>query len=327
MTRATRLPYKEGMFSWYPDYEASLAQAQLVLFMLGMGANLTLGEFAHVFRAPRPFLAALIGQVLVVPLLAVVVNHLFGLESGLAVGLVLVAAMPGGALSKLITYFGRGNIPLSITLSAFSTLATIVFVPLWLNLLAAEYVPEDFSVPADKVVLDVALFLLLPLVVGMLVGRCWPRQRHRFARTCIRVGLVLVIVMVVGSLQSGRIDPGAHGLKVPLAIILFCVGGMQLNQLPFWIMRWPRADRMSAGIEVTMRNINLALLLYAEFFAQNAALRGGVLFVILFYAAVAMIAGFLLAGRHRLMLRGQQPHPPAGDPVSSTHSDSASAPS
>jgi len=146
----------------------------------------------------------------------------------------------------------------------------------------------------------------LPLAVGMFIGRRIPRRRHLFARVCLRLGLLFVVVMVTGSLGSGRIRPMEHGIVVPLAIIFFCLAGMQGNQLPFWIMRWPRADRMAAGIEVTMRNINLALLLYAEFFAQDETLREGVLFVVLYYAAVAMIAGVLLAARHRYMARDER---------------------
>jgi BASS family bile acid:Na+ symporter len=294
------------MFAWYRDCESLLAQIQLVLFMLGMGANLTVGEFLHIFRRPKSFLLGAVGQILVIPFLALAVNHLFGLEGGLAVGLILVSAMPGGALSKVITYFGKGNVPLSITLSVFSTLAALVFVPLWLNLLAAEYVPPGFSVPAEKVVVDVALFLILPLAVGMFAGRRMGRYRHPFARICVRLGIAFVVVMIAGSLGSGRIKPDAHGILVPLAIIVFCVAGMQVNQVPFWLLKLPRADRMAAGIEVTMRNINLALLIHAKFFAQDETLDGGVFFVTLFYAATALVAGLLLAGRHRLLARGER---------------------
>jgi len=302
------------MFSWYPEYEPRIAQVQLVLLMLGMGANLRLNDFVAVIRKPKSFLSAFVGQMLVVPFVAVAINHLFGLEGGVAVGLILVSAMPGGALSKLFAYLGRGNLPLSITLSAFTTLSSLVFVPLWLNLLAAEYVPAGFTVPADRVMIDVALFLVLPVIVGMVIGRCFPRRKGTFSRVCVRTGLLLVVVMVVGSLGSGRIQPGEHGLKLPIAIILFCLLGMQINQLPFHLLGWPRADRMSAGIEVTMRNINLALLIYSDFFAKDETLRGGVLFVILFYAAVAMIAAVPLTLRlRRLAMREeleQGPLPP-----------------
>src|SRR5207253_10466824 len=104
------------MFDWYPDYEYLCARTQLVLFTLGMGMTLSLADFVEIVRRPRSFAAGLIGQLLLVPCLAVLINWLFGFEKGIAVGLILCAAMPGGALAKFFTYFGRGNMALSISL-------------------------------------------------------------------------------------------------------------------------------------------------------------------------------------------------------------------
>lgn len=287
----------------YAAYERLLAQTQLVLFMIGMGATLNLGSFVLIARRPRSFLAGVIGQFVVVPPVAVLLNRLFDLDAGTSVGLVLVAAMPGGGLSKLFAWLGKGNIPLSISLTVFTTLTSLVTVPLLLILYASAYVPPDFSMPAGEIVLDVALYLLLPLAVGMVLGRCLVRHRVALSRWCIRLGLVVVVVMVAGSLGSGRIRPTAYGWKVPLAIICFCVLGMQIVQIPFYLFRWPRADRMAVGIEATMRNINLALLLYSLFFSRDANLGPGVLFVTLFYAAVAFFAAWPLALRHRRLAR------------------------
>jgi BASS family bile acid:Na+ symporter len=293
------------MFDWFPDYEYPLARLQLVLFMLGMGATLSVADFLAVFRRPRSFIAGFVVQVLMLPWLAVAINRLGRLEGGLAVGLVLVAAMPGGALSKLFTYLGRGNVPLSISLTAFTTLASLVTVPLLLQLLAAHYIRDDFHMPVADVVLDVALCLLLPLLAGMVVARLWPQGRLGFARLCVRLGFVVVFVVILGSL--GRINPGEHGLGVAAAIIVFCLAGQQLSMLPFYIMRWPRRDRMAAGIEVTMRNMNLALLLKARLFPPDDPLAGTVLFVILFYAGTALVAGFPLALNHRRLARRETP--------------------
>lgn len=139
----------------------------------------------------------------------------------------------------------------------------------------------------------------------MLIGRRLPRHRKGISRWCVRLGFVIVVVMVAGALGSGRIKPASYGWGAPLAIILFCVLGMQLNMLPFYLFPWPRADRMTAGIEVTMRNMNLALLLYAGLFAKNEEIGPGVLFVVLFYAATAMGAGLPLALNHRRMARNR----------------------
>lgn len=291
------------MFEAYPEWERTLASLQLIAFMLGMGFNLAVSDFAAVLRRPRSLLIALTGQVLLLPFLAVLINHFGKLESGIAVGLILIAAMPGGTLAKMFTYLGRGNVALSITLSVVTTLLALVTVPITLNFLAAEHLPEDLVMPVGEIMMEVFLFVLLPLGSGLLLARVLVERRRTIARWCVRFGFVIVVIMVTGSLGSGRIHPTSYGLGAPVAIILFCVLSMQLNMLPFYLLPLPRADRMAAGIEVTMRNINLALLLYASLFARDEAIGPGVLFVVLFYAATAMVAGLPLALNHRRMWR------------------------
>jgi bile acid:Na+ symporter, BASS family len=291
------------MFDQYPAYEPHFAQVQLVCFMLAMGTTLSLSDFALVFRQPKSFVAALLMQLLVIPWVAVLIDVVGGLDEGIAVGLVLVAAMPGGAMSKLFSYLGRGNAALSISLTAFTTLASLVTVPAMLQLLVSRYIQENFEMPVGRIFLDLVLFLLLPLVLGMVAARVWPAWRRVIARWSVRVGLVVVVVMVAGSLGSGRIRPGEYGWGPPIAIILFCLIGQQVGMLPFYIFGLPRSDRMAAGIEVTMRNMNLALLLTSRLFPGTDALGSGVLFVVLFYAATAMVAGVPLVLNHRWLWR------------------------
>jgi BASS family bile acid:Na+ symporter len=291
------------MFDWYPDNEYHFARAQLVLFTLGMGMTLSLADFVEMVRRPRSFISGLIGQLFVIPFVAVLINAIGNFEPGIAVGLILVAAMPGGALSKFFAYLGRGNMALSISLTGVTTLLTLVTVPLMLQLLATRYISDDFAMPVEAIVIDVALCLLLPLAAGLCIARLWPRHHRLLSKICIRIGLIVVIVMVVGSLGSGRIRWGEHWFQAALAIIFFCLAGQQLNMLPFRLFGWPRPDRMAVGIEITMRNMNLALLIKARIFPSAGVLGDEVLFVILFYAGAAMVIGFPLALNHRRQAR------------------------
>ncbi len=268
--------------------------------MMGMGAKLALVEFVRIFRQPRSLVYGLTYQIAFVPFLAILFIHLAGLDQGIALGLILVSLMPGGSVSKVFAHLGGGNVALTIVLSGISTLGAIVTVPLLLELLAFEYVPENFVMPLDRVVYEVALFLLLPLAVGMLLARWLPAQRKKISRWCVRIGWGFLIVVVVASLGSGRIQPGQYGWKVPAVIILFCVVAQQASMLPYYFLNWPRPDRLAIGIEVTMRNMNLALLLTLHFPGERGA---GVLFVVLFYAAVAMFAGVPLALNHFRLAR------------------------
>ncbi len=306
------------MFDFYPEYESLFAQVQLVLFMLGMGATLSIGDFYQVFFQPRSLITALAGHLVLMPLVAVAINHLFGLTGGIALGLLLTAAMPGGTLAKAFVYLGRGNVPLAIAITALSTLASLISVPLTLGLLAREYIPDNFAMPTRHIVFDVIAFLLLPLSIGMVLGRQFPDRRTLFNRVFIRAGFVVIVAVIICSLGSGRIRPGEHGWKVPAAIIAFCLVGQQLNMLPFRVFGYPRADTLSAGIEVTMRNMNLALLLKTVMFPENgpeelARLGPEVMFVILFYAAVAMVEGLPLALNFRRLAKRDENAPQSVD--------------
>jgi len=288
------------MFDFYPAYEEHFAQVQLSLFMLGMGATLRLGDFAKVLQQPRSLVVALLGQIFMSPLVALAVSRLFGLSGGIAVGLILAAAMPGGATAKAFVFLARGSAPLAISLTVVSTLAAILTVPLTLQLCARDFIPASFEMPIARIVRDVVCFVLVPLGVGMCLGALMPRQRKSLSRWCIRVGFLVVLAMIICALGSQRIRPGERGLIVPVAIIVFALLCMQLNMLPFRVLGWPRADTVSAGIEITMRNMNLALLLKASLFPDRgptdiAAIGMEVMFVVLFYAGAAFFLGLPLA--------------------------------
>ena len=109
------------------------------------------------------------------------------------------------------------------------------------------------------------------------------------------MGLGFVAVMVLGSLLSGRIQPAAHGWTTPLAIVVFCVAAMQLSLLPFRLLNWSKPDAVAVGMEMTLRNMNLALLLKALLFPESDEVGNAVLFVILYYGGTALIAGVPLA--------------------------------
>lgn len=295
------------MFDWYPDYEHRFAQVQLVLFMLGMGATLEVADFVRIGRQPRFLIVGAICQFLITPLVALGMSRLFGVPAGIAVGIILLSALPGGNLSKAFAFLARGNIALSITLTCLGMLLCLLTVPLLLRFLAAGYIPEDLEMPVGEIILEMFLYLLLPLGIGMAIARWLPDHCRAISRWSIRIGFVFVVAMIAGSIGAGRIHPAEYGWRTPLAIILFCVVSMQISMLPFRLFGWSKPDCASVGIEVTMRNLNLALLLKAIIFEKRADdVADGVLFVILYYAGVAVLAGLPLALNFRRMIRKEQ---------------------
>jgi len=274
---------------------------------------LTLGDFGRMVRRPQAVLMGAACQFLLSPLIALLIIHLFNLEPGIKIGLVLISAMPSGSLPKLFSYFGRGNLVLSASLDAFGTMVSLVSVPLLMGLVVADYLP-DFEVPFGLVMTHLILFLVSPLLIGMALARMWPRPRQIISKWCFRIGAAIVAVMIIGSVGSGRASPFTHGWQPLVAVILFCILSQQLSMRPFRLLKWPRADRLSIGLDVTMRNINLALAILAimrqtlerqqvpglgKLDPKVNGTLDNVFWAILVYAAAAAVAGFLVALQFR----------------------------
>ena len=139
--------------------------------MLGMGALLAPRDFVEVARRPRGLAVGLGLQLVAVPLLAAAVGRLLAPEAGIMAGLVLVAAVPGGTMSNVVTYLGRGNIALSIALTAICSIGALVTTPLLLRLYVRDLLPDDFSMPVGRVAFEIGVSLLVPLFLGMVMGR------------------------------------------------------------------------------------------------------------------------------------------------------------
>lgn len=295
------------MFDFYVRHEYWFAAVQLSLAMLGMGATLRVQDFVAVFRAPRAFALGAVVQVVGVPLAVVAINALVAPPPGVAFGLILVAAMPGGAMSNVATYFAKGNVALSIALTAVITLGCLVTTPAVLELLAADLMRAEFRMPVSVIAFDIGLCLLVPLTLGMMAGAARPAGRAVFARWCIRASLTVVLCIAIGSAGSGRLDPSAVGPPAFYGIALLILATQLSGTLPGWLAGLPRADLAAMAIETTIRNTNLAILLKASIFPAVLGVADptadSVLFIALLYAGLAVPASIPLILVHRWLAR------------------------
>jgi len=297
------------MFEGYLAYEYHFASLQLILAMLGMGATLRMAEFVEVLRFPLGFAAGLTGVLVVGPLLALATTSFFDLEPGIAMGLMLIAAVPGGTLSNILTYFARGNIALSISLTGTATLGCLVTTPLVLRVLASELVESDFAMPVGRISVEILMFLLLPLATGLAVGHRFPDRREIISRTAIRASLAVIVVMVVGSVGAGRVDAGAYGSTALVAMLVFCTLLLLAGFGMSLALRLPRRDAVAIGIETSYRNTSLAILIKASLFPAVPGVpdpfADQVLFVALLYAGFSIGVALLPLLIHRRMASGE----------------------
>lgn len=299
----------EPLFDFYRQHEEFFYATQLVLAMFGMGATLSLRQFYDVVTRPTKIGLVLAFQFLAMPLVAVAVAHLAGLPNEIGTGLVLLVALPSGALSNVVTFLGRGNVPLSVTSTCASTACCLVMTPLVLRVFASQRLPADFQIPVDETVVNILLLLLLPLSIGMAVGYQWPFMRKHLSRLAVGGSMVVLLCVVVGAIGGGRIDIFHYGWATPVWIIVFVTVTLLLTYGLTLALRYPQADAFTLGIEVAMRNGNLGIALCIPLFeplTEDNLLHQGSLYVCLFGAGTMMVVGMAAVARRHLRFARQR---------------------
>jgi len=295
------------LFDWYPEWEYGLASTQLILAMLGMGALLGPKDFVELVRVPKALAVGLGVQLAGVPLVAFALGRLLPIEAGIAAGLVLVAAVPGGTMSNVVTYLGRGNIALSIALTGVTTIAALVTTPALLRIFVGDFLPANFEMPVGRIAWEIGITLLLPLFSGMAIGARFHARRGELSKWAIRGSIGTIGVMIVGAAGSGRVDAEAYGPMGVLAILAMAGGAQALAWMTSRAAGLSRPDRLAVIVEATIRNVNLGVLVKASLFPAEAGkadpIGDAMFFTLLIYGGVAM----LFATPPTLLARRKQP--------------------
>ncbi len=278
------------MFDFYLRHEYWFAATQLALAMLGMGATLQIRDFIAVFRQPRALAYGLGIQVFLVPLFAWAVIALASPTAGVAVGLALVAAIPGGTMSNVFTFLARGHVALSIALTAVTSFLCLITTPIVLSLLISQYVPGDFDMPAAKIAIEITLILMVPLALGMVALEVFPNGAGRFSKYCIRASIFIIVLIVIGASGAGRIDLEKFANRDILIVLVFIAGLATFSWFAPRLLGLNWRDSTAVNIEVTFRNGNLGLLLKASLFPAVVGvvdpIGDMVLFTVLLYGGM-----------------------------------------
>jgi BASS family bile acid:Na+ symporter len=271
--------------------------AVIGLMMFGMALDLRLEDFKRICLAPKGPLIGLGAQFILLPAFTFLLTLIIRPAPSMALGMIMVAACPGGNLSNLMTYLAGGNAAMSVSMTAVSTAAAIIMTPLnlsvWgsLNPDTAQILRAVSLSPLD-VFTTIVVILGIPLAAGITVSRLRPRLVERI-RKPFKVISVLVFMSVVALALVGNWD---IFLKV-IGLVVFVVALHNASALGLGYMAakgfgLPARDRRAVTIEVGIQNSALALVLIFDFFDG----LGGMAIIAAWWGIWHIIAGLTLAG-------------------------------
>lgn len=236
----------------------------LVVIMFGVGMSLTLTSFRSIFLYPKAITIGLVAQMILLPLLAFWIADASQLSPEFKVGLIILAACPGGASAGLLNHLLRGNVALSISLTSVNSIITLVTIPLITNLALYRYMGETVAIelPVLKTVKEVALMTLVPALIGVTVRRYrknWALVAEKPLRYIMPSLLAIAFLGIIFFEQKGQNDVAAEFVSLILPNLWLNLGGMLGGYLLGILFRLGPTSRMTISIEVGLQNSSLAI--------------------------------------------------------------------
>lgn len=249
------------MHSLFSDY---FLPVTLAIITLGMGLSLTDRDFRNIFIQPKAVITGLLCQMILLPLIAFLIARSIQINPFFKVGLMIIAACPGGATSNLITYLLRGNVALSISMTAINSLITLVTIPLVVTFSLEAFIQEDAAIHLNvgETVLKVFLITLLPAFAGTRIRKRMPEFADKLERP-LRIILPLLLLLVYSGVIF--IDPGDESATwtdffniFPYALLLNA-SAMGIGLIIAHLVRLNVKNQYTISIEVGLQNSALAI--------------------------------------------------------------------
>ncbi len=264
----------------------------LAFIMFSVGLELAVADFKRVAVQPRNFLIGAFSQVILLPVVAFVLLSFWSMEPALAVGVMIIAACPGGVTSNLMTYLARGDTALSVSMTALISLLAVVTLPLIVSFSIVHFMDAasapDISI--GKTVLGVFAITTVPVIIGMVVNRLAPNFARGFERIARIIASVLFVVIIAGAIyaerdnvvdyfrQAGPITLALNLVMMALAISIARMAGLGEGQ------------RTAITLECGLQNGTLAIFVAVTLIGSTAMMIPGAIYsLLMFPTAIAYL--------------------------------------
>lgn len=266
----------------------------LAIVMAGLGLELTLKDFARVSKHPKAVLIALFSQLVILVGIAFVICKVLQLPPLLAVGLILLAASPGGATANLFSYLFRGDVALNITLTAINAVIAAVTLPLIVNFAIQHFIQDSTQIGLQfSKIIQVFAIILIPVTIGMLIKHYAPNVAHTLEKP-VRIFAVLFLVLIVlGAIFSERANIMSYIGQVGLATVLFCFASLCVGYFLPRFFGIPSFQARACAFEIGIHNSTLSMTIALTIMHSTAIAMPAAVYSIIMYV-FAMIFGMLL---------------------------------
>ncbi|MCJ8319470.1 MAG: bile acid:sodium symporter family protein [Colwellia sp.] len=235
----------------------------IFLIMMGMGLSLAIDDFKRVVTYPKAVAIGLINQLLFLPIIGFILANIMPLEPEYAVGVMLLVLCPGGTTSNMFTHLAKGDVALSVTMTAVASLITVFSIPIVLNLSLVHFMGEgnEFNLPIIATMFSLMKLTIVPIVIGMIIKAYYPKVANGCQKYVSRFGILfLTLLMIFLTYIQQDIVISALIAAGPVSLLL----NLSTMALGYYSSKWfglTMAQRTSITIEVGLQNSTLSMFM------------------------------------------------------------------
>lgn len=277
----------------------TLLPVSLAIIMFGLGLSLTIKDFTRVILYPKSIILGLICQMLLLPALALVVCKVFDLTPVQSLGVMILAASPGGITANLYSHLSHGDIALNLTLTAINSVLAAFSLPLIVNLSANYFSPGEAGIGLQFAkTMEVFAIVLIPVGIGMFVNSMKPAFSKKAEKPVKIFSFIVLIGLIVSAILQQKDQLLTSFSQVGVAIIVFNVASLAVGYILPMVLKVSRAESIAIAMEVGIHNgtlaIYVALTLLKSF---DLALPAALYSIVMFFTAG--IFSFILVKQHK----------------------------
>ena len=274
----------------------------LFLIMMGMGLTLVTNDFKRVLKYPKAVGIGLTNQLILLPIIGFALANIMPLRPEYAVGVMLLVLCPGGTTSNLFTYLAKGDVALSVTMTAIASVITVFTIPIVLSFSLIYFMGSGsaFELPVLKTVLTLVLLTIVPISIGMLIKRYAPAVADRSQVYVSRFGVLFLtfLVLFLGYVQRDIIVD-AFIATGPVSIIL----NLSTMALGYYSSKWfglNLAQRTSVTLEVGLQNSTLSIFMALTLLSNYDMSMMPAIYTLVMFLTAGILVRIFSARHHKL---------------------------
>ena len=266
----------------------------LAIIMVGLGLELTLKDFARVSKHPKAVLIALFCQLVILVSIAFVICKVLALPPLLSVGLMLLAASPGGSTANLFSYLFKGDIALNITLTAINSVIAAFTLPLIVNFSIQHFMNDgqQISLQLSKI-LQVFAIIIIPVCIGMLIRHFAPKFTEKLSKPLRIFAVTFLILIIIGAITKERHQILEYLTQVGLATVIFCISSLAIGYFVPRLLGINSAQARACAFEIGIHNSTLAMTIALTVMASTTIAMPAAVYSIFMYIFAAIFGTLL----------------------------------